>query len=41
MPIPVGAWRINANGFKGSLNIESDSVGNLNGTINIDPGITD
>ena len=41
MPIPVGAWRINANGFKGALIINSDSAGHLSGTVNIDAGFAD
>ncbi len=41
MPTPVGAWRINGNGFKGRLNIRADGAGNLTGTISIDPGFTD
>jgi hypothetical protein len=41
MSIPVGAWRINANGFKGGLTINADSAGHLSGTINIDAGFID
>jgi hypothetical protein len=41
MPIPVGLWHIDANGFKGTLNITSDAAGNLGGTANIDVGVTD
>jgi len=39
---PLGTWHVNANGWKGTFNIQSsDSRGNLAGTINIDDGFTD
>jgi hypothetical protein len=41
MANPVGQWHINANGFKGTLNINSDGAGNLTGTVDIDAGCTD
>lgn len=41
MADPVGQWHIDANGFKGTLNITSDGAGHLSGTIDIDIGITD
>ena len=41
MADPTGIWHINANGFKGTFNINSDGAGNLSGTIDIDQGITD
>jgi hypothetical protein len=41
MADPVGLWHINANGFKGTLNITSDGAGNLSGTVDIDLGVTD
>ena len=41
MADPVGQWHIDANGFKGTLKINSDGAGNLSGTIDIDIGITD
>lgn len=37
---PVGLWHINANGYKGTLNINSVN-GNLSGAVNIDNGFTD
>jgi hypothetical protein len=41
MADPIGLWHINANGFKGTLNIKSDGAGNLSGTVDIDLGFTD
>jgi hypothetical protein len=41
MADPVGSWHIDANGFKGTLNIASDGAGCLSGTIDIDVGVTD
>jgi len=38
---PAGTWNINANGYKGTLSINSDSAGNLNGTINTGEGFMD
>lgn len=40
MADPVGTWYINANGFKGTLAINSTN-GRLSGTIDIDVGVTD
>jgi hypothetical protein len=41
MADPTGLWNINANGFKGTLKINSDGAGNLSGTADIDVGFTD
>jgi hypothetical protein len=41
MSAPVGIWRINANGFRGSVSINADANGNLSGTCDIDAGFTD
>jgi hypothetical protein len=41
MAEPVGQWHINANGFKGTMDINGDGQGNLTGTVNIDIGFTD
>jgi len=41
MAAPVGQWHINANGFKGTLDITADAAGHLGGNVNIDIGITD
>lgn len=41
MADPTGLWHINANGFKGTLNINSDGAGNLTGTVDMDIGFTD
>jgi hypothetical protein len=41
MADPVGTWHINANGFKGTMNITSNGAGQLGGTIDIDTGVTD
>lgn len=40
MADPVGEWHINANGYKGILNINSDGAGNLSGTIDFGTGTT-
>jgi hypothetical protein len=36
MADPVGGWNINANGFKGTLQIDSDGSGHLSGTVAFD-----
>jgi hypothetical protein len=41
MAEPVGQWHINANGFKGTMNINGDGHGNLDGTVDIDAGFQD
>jgi hypothetical protein len=40
MAAPQGQWHINANGFKGTLNITTDAAGHVTGTANIDVGVT-
>jgi hypothetical protein len=41
MAAPVGQWHIDANGFKGTLNITADPAGHVGGSVNIDIGVTD
>jgi hypothetical protein len=41
MAAPQGQWHINTNGFKGTLNINTDAAGNVTGTAHIDQGATD
>ena len=41
MAAPTGQWHLNANGFKGTLTINSDAAGNLSGTVDIDIGFSD
>src|SRR5262249_3763229 len=40
MAAPVGQWHINANGFKGTLDITADPAGHLSGSINLDGRVT-
>jgi hypothetical protein len=37
MPLPIGTWNINADGFTGSLIVGSDGSGGFNGTVFGDP----
>ena len=41
MSEPIGRWNINANGFRGHIDINGDGNGNLTGTVDIDPNVQD